>query len=176
MKHSREKTCKRHVPYADKNTHTCCSPLVSCRCQKCARTHTLSHQHTVCHTKTRCHAAAGAEILFCSLQQKIPMRNKMTHSYTHGSIFISMVRAWKPPSCLKQYLFQLIPPYFSMLSDWRSRIAPLSVSDNNSGAFFSAQSQPALAVISLSGGSPRPKLLLHAPSECLQCLSTCQTS
>lgn len=46
-----------------------------------------------------------------------------------------------------------------MLSDRRSRIAPLSVSDNNSWAFFPTQSQPTLPVISLSGWSPRTEFI-----------------
>lgn len=59
---------------------------------KNTHTHTHSHQHSERHTKTRCQAAAGAEILFYSLQQKIPERKKTDtqlhtriHFYQHGA-------------------------------------------------------------------------------------------
>lgn len=75
-----------------------------------------------------------------------------------------MVRAWKPPSCLKQYLFQLIL-FFSPPPPPCCRVGAveslLNVSDNHSGAFPppSTQSQPALTVISSSGGSPQTEVV-----------------
>lgn len=70
-----------------------------------ARTHT----HTVCSREHAAMLPLGPEILFAHCNKKESCEKTTdTHSYTHGSIFISMARAWKPPSCLKQYLFQLI--------------------------------------------------------------------